>query len=347
MRGRRAWGTGRAGRACAVSVAVIAAALAAGAAPAAGAPNLVVYLPPSSLSGLVGGSPLASVVLKNTGSSRAGTSFVRAWLSRDRVLDRSSDLITGGTGRVGPLAAGHTVVVRWHPHIRASTPVGVNYHLIVCTDVTGRVRESKEADNCRASRHRSQVRKLEALIDYPEVGDTTGRTATVYYYANFFPVTATCSLDGGPAVACQSYTGREKRNYGYAVKPYTNLAGGMHTVLVRLRHKTGATATATRSWNVDATPPIAYFVEDIFYTPAEGSTVPDNYASFFWTSDDADVTHGNNSCRLDGGAWEECGWDWYLADLADGPHAFSVRPKDDYGNVGATITRRWIVRTPA
>jgi hypothetical protein len=317
--------------ACAAAVTAIAAALPSGAAP----PNLVLYSVSAEGTALAGAPIGVRVWVKNRGRSGAGASYVRAWLSKDRVLSPSSDIATDRLGRTRPLAADASVFVRWHPRVRASTPVG-SYYLIVCADATRRVRESAEADNCRAGS--TYVTGLELTIDTPEEGETTGRRVRVYYWTQPSPSSMTCSLDGAAAVACPS----TPRSGDYASRLYTELAGGTHTVVLHADYR-GATASATRSWTVDATPPTVYFYENS-EMPAEGSIWTGTRASMSWTTDDADVTLQQYWCSLDGVAdgWG-CQPPYGLVDLAKGPHAFSVKAKDDHGNVSAPITRHWTV----
>lgn len=197
---------------------------------------------------------------------------------------------------------------------------------------------------------------VKVYIDSPAEGATTGRSVRVSYWTDrrnsnaYMPVKATCSLDGAAAVACPptwGTTGRGRRRRlrsNSASRRYSGLAGGKHTVVVRVRDTaTGARARATRSWTVDATGPTVYFESDQ-YMPEEGSTVDYNWAQFAWSTDDEDAMYASQSCRLDGRAWESCTWHYYVENLANGPHAFSVRGRDKYGNFGAPITRHWTVR---
>jgi hypothetical protein len=201
---------------------------------------------------------------------------------------------------------------------------------------------------------------VKVSIDNPEEGATTGRNVRVYYSTYrrcsdciYTPVAATCSLDRAAAVTCPSTwgtTGRRGRRHlksNSASKRYSNLAGGKHTVVLRVRDRaTGARARATRSWTVDAMGPTLYFVSDPFYTPEEGSTVNYNWAAFSWSSEDEDWVYGGETrCRLDRGAWVSCDEQGYsVQNLANGPHAVSVKGRDKYGNFGATITRHWTVK---
>ena len=83
----------------------------------------------------------------------------------------------------------------------------------------------------------------------PTVSITSGPSGAVASAAATFSFTTnegtlTCSLDGGGFSACSS------------PKAYPSLADGSHTFRARATDAAGNTATATRSWSIDATPPV-------------------------------------------------------------------------------------------
>jgi hypothetical protein len=108
------------------------------------------------------GGPLAPgaavqgrVVVANSGTKRAGRSQARLYLSKDSRKDRA-DLPLGPAARVKALRPRK----RQAKSISGVIPAGVapgSYRILGCVDVTRRVRERREGNNCRASRQSVQV----------------------------------------------------------------------------------------------------------------------------------------------------------------------------------------------
>ena len=110
------------------------------------------------------------VAVRNKGLRRARRSRTAFYLSDDRIRGRG-DLRLGG-----PLSRRGTVALRPRRSWRAAGGVGVPrsarpgaYHLIVCADVTRRVRELSERNNCRASATRVSVPSAAPTTPAPPV----------------------------------------------------------------------------------------------------------------------------------------------------------------------------------
>jgi hypothetical protein len=137
-------------------------------------------------------------------------------------------------------------------------------------------------------------------------------------------VTFTCKLDAAAAAACTS------------PRTLSGLAEGSHTFTVTAKNPAGATASASRTWVVDTTPPTAPVVTG----PASPTT--QTTANVTWTG------NGNSyTCALDNGAATACTSPFATGTLAEGPHAVVVTPKDLAGNVGPSGTAIWVVDTTA
>ena len=84
---------------------------------------------------------------------------------------------------------------------------------------------------------------------------------------------------------------------------------------------------------------------DTSITSGPSGTVVSASASFEFSSTPAGASF---ECKLDGGAYEACTSPKAYSGLSGGSHTFSVRAKDDAGNVDATpATQTWTVETPA
>lgn len=136
-----------------------------------------------------------------------------------------------------------------------------------------------------------------------------------------------CSLDGGAANDCTSPTS------------YTGLGDGGHTFALQgFRSSTGPLASQTRSWSIDATPPDTTITSQI---PAWIKST--DLAIAFSSGEQASFR-----CRLDGGAWTDCGSPFNLTGLAQGSHSFDVVAADAAGNVDPSpASASWRVDTVA
>ncbi len=122
--------------------------------PASGRPDLTVSTVAEPPPQVAAGRPFTvRARVSNQGRARAGATTVRVYLSRDRSRGRG-DLVLAGRG-VRALAAGRSVPVG----LRVAVPRSAtgSFHVVVCVDAAGRVRESDERDNCRASARRVRV----------------------------------------------------------------------------------------------------------------------------------------------------------------------------------------------
>jgi hypothetical protein len=136
--------------------------------------------------------------------------------------------------------------------------------------------------------------------------------------------TASCTLDGAPTSCAGTHDG---------------LADGPHTFTARATDAAGnSSATASRSWTVDATPPGVTIVG----APAWGSTTSATSATLTFASDDATATF---RCKLDRAAFAPCTSPLTVTGLAPGVHDFSVLAVDAAGNRSIPESRSWNVST--
>jgi hypothetical protein len=158
-------------------------------------------------------------------------------------------------------------------------------------------------------------------------GHTAATTATFKFTTSGFSggLTTECSLDGGPFITCSS------------PKTYNSLADGAHEFKVRGEDTTAHTASAARTWTVDATPPTL--------TISEGptGTTSATTAAFKFTATDA-TGPVTTECSLDGAAFVPCSSPKSYSGLVDGAHEFRLRAKDALGNTSST-SRSWTVDT--
>jgi subtilisin family serine protease len=158
-------------------------------------------------------------------------------------------------------------------------------------------------------------------------GTTTASGASFKFTTAEFsgPATTECSLDGGVFAACTS------------PKAYASLADGTHEFTVRGEDAFADTASATRSWIVDTSPPV------IAITEGPTGTTAATTATFKFTATDptGPVT---TECSLDGAALAACASPKTYNSLTDGGHEFKVRAEDALGHA-ASLSRSWVVDT--
>ncbi|MBJ7328291.1 MAG: hypothetical protein JHC95_00250 [Solirubrobacteraceae bacterium] len=101
-----------------------------------------------------GGQAAVTALVSNTGASPAGRSQAVVLLSKDAVRS-SGDTVLGrvATGPVGPKAAG---IVQARVRLPATLRPG-RHRVLVCADSRRTIHESREGDNCRATRNRVEV----------------------------------------------------------------------------------------------------------------------------------------------------------------------------------------------
>lgn len=138
-----------------------------------------------------------------------------------------------------------------------------------------------------------------------------------------------CSLDGAPATSCTS------------PKSYGALGEGVHVFTVNATDSLGNVGKTPASfrWTVDATAPVASFID---ISPADyvsNSTVK----SFTFTADET----ADFECSVDNGSFAACVSPVSLNNLGDGNHWFAVRAKDAAGNQGLAVSYSWTVDTVA
>ena len=136
-----------------------------------------------------------------------------------------------------------------------------------------------------------------------------------------------CRLDGAAFATCTS------------PRAYSGLGEGEHTFAVRVRDAVGNLdpTPATRTWQVDETPP------DTSFASGPEGTVAAASASFTVASNEAGATF---ACALDGAAWAACTNPVTVSGLAQGPHTFAARATDLAGHVDPTpANRTWTVDT--
>ena len=94
------------------------------------------------------GRVTASATIKNKGRKRSRSSVAAFYLSADR--QRSGDDTTLGTSRVRRVKPKRSKPVSGTFRVPASVAPGT-YHVVVCADSRGRVKERKETNNCKGS----------------------------------------------------------------------------------------------------------------------------------------------------------------------------------------------------
>ena len=154
-------------------------------------------------------------------------------------------------------------------------------------------------------------------------GATRDTTPTFTFTTGGGATRTECRIGGGAFSACTS--------------PYTSpaLDDGSFTFQVRAFDAAGNSATASRSFSVDTTPPTV--------TITGGPTGPTNDRTptfTFTTSGGATRTE----CRVGGGAFAACSSPYTSPALGDGSYTFQVRAFDAAGN-SATASRSFSVDT--
>lgn len=136
---------------------------------------------------------------------------------------------------------------------------------------------------------------------------------------------ATCKLDNGPFVPCTSPSA------------YNNLSDGPHTFTVAATDAAGNTAQDGYAWTVETRAP------SVAVSSGPAPLTNSRSATFVFSADEPSSFH----CQLNGGSFLPCASPASYQGLADGPHAFSVRPTDAIGNTGPTASYGWRVDATA
>lgn len=169
----------------------------------------------------------------------------------------------------------------------------------------------------------------------PAAGSTaTIRTAEITFGADEPEASFECRLNAeGPDgwTACASPHG------------LGDLADGEHTFEVRATDLGGnvEAAPASRTWNVDATPPVVAIESG----PAGAVASSDATVEFTVDDDEAMVECRFDSSEEDG--WEACESPWTGSGLGEGEHSLELRATDEAGNVSEVASRSWTVDTVA
>jgi hypothetical protein len=130
---------------------------------------------------------------------------------------------------------------------------------------------------------------------------------------------ALCKLDSAPFAPCPSPV------------QYDDLSDGPHTFTVAASDAAGNTGQVSYAWTVETRAPTAA----VSSGPARLTN--SRSATFVFSADEPSSFH----CQLDGGSFLPCTSPASYQGLADGPHAFAVRPTDAVGNNGPTASYGW------
>lgn len=114
---------------------------------AAGLPDLVVKSMAAPTSVLAGKTITVSTTVANIRRPRTVSSYVRVVLSRDRVL-QGTDRVLGN--RWVPRLPVNGTSTGKQTYTIPSTTLGGTWYLVACADITKRVREYREGNNCRS-----------------------------------------------------------------------------------------------------------------------------------------------------------------------------------------------------
>ena len=206
----------------------------------------------------------------------------------------------------------------------------------------------KAYTNLTDGSHTFQVRAIDTL------GNTSAPRTRTWTVDAVAPPTPT--IDSGPAAAS---TSGKNISFGFSdsegtatfevqldgggysststPKSYSNLSDGSHTFNVRALDAYGNTsASATRTWTVDAVAPPAPTIDS---GPAAASTSGPS-VSFGYSDTEGTATL---EVRIDGGSFVSAASPKAYTGLGDGSHTFDVRAFDAYGNTSSVTPRTWTV----
>ena len=184
-------------------------------------------------------------------------------------------------------------------------------------------------------------------IDYRWVVDRTKPTLTLVnkpgkktrFQEARFVLQASDSDSGIKEIHCKV----DNENYqvcpGFFEK--NNLSEGTHRFLAKSIDRAGNESTElSYEWLIDRTKPIV----KISSGPKKSTNQID--ASFVFTSQDSGGSGiENTECQLNGGSFETCESPKLYPELADGDHIFSVRARDEAGNVSEVKIYNWSIDT--
>jgi hypothetical protein len=130
----------------------------------------------------------AGATVKNKGNKKAPASQATFYLSKDTTLDRDDTPL--GSARVGAIKAKKSKPAGGTFAVPATTAVGT-YHVVVCADAGGAVKERKETNNCKGS---------QGTVVLDGTTPTTG-TLTVSATAGVGGTVAASAVTGGSCAA--------------------------------------------------------------------------------------------------------------------------------------------------
>ncbi|MGH2974194.1 MAG: Ig-like domain-containing protein, partial [Solirubrobacterales bacterium] len=225
----------------------------------------------------------------------------------------------------------------------ASCASGIEYGALADGSHSFEVRAIDKADNADASpatyTWTVDTTSPAVGIDSGPTGLTNDPTPTFAFHAGEAGAGVECSIDNGtpdfgPCSDLSSDT------------PSSPLADGPHIFRVRSTDQAGNQATATRSFEVDATAP------DTNITAKPALLVDSATASFSFSGDDGSGSGIESfECRIDStgpDAWGSCTSGKEYIGLAEGSHSFEVRATDKTTNADASpATYTWTVDTKA
>jgi hypothetical protein len=157
-------------------------------------------------------------------------------------------------------------------------------------------------------------------------GLTNVATPTFTFTTGGSPTSTQCKIDSGALVACSA-----------SFTPAAALADGAHTFTVQVADAAGNSASASRSFTVDATPPT------VAITGGPTGLTNDPTPTFTFTTGGSPTSV---QCALDGGAAAACTSPFTTASLADGAHTFTVTATDAAGNTASASRSFTVDATP-
>jgi hypothetical protein len=158
---------------------------------------------------------------------------------------------------------------------------------------------------------------------------TTSTGATFAFSSTTAGVSYLCRLDAASFAACSS------------PKSYSGLAVGQHTFEVKARDSVGLeSGTASRAWEVQASPPTATPPATPTIDTAPQSTTTSTSASFTFSDKTSGVAF---LCRLDAASFATCTSPKSYSGLAVGQHTFEVKARDGAGLESGVASVSWRV----
>ncbi|MDA0160723.1 Ig-like domain-containing protein [Solirubrobacter ginsenosidimutans] len=120
----------------------------------------------------------------------------------------------------------------------------------------------------------------------------------------------------------------------------TALPEGAKTLRVQAKDPSGNldASASTRTWTVDATPPVTTLANG----PVNGSRTNSRSATFAISTNEVFTSR---TCKLNGAVLACGGSSIALSALADGTYTLSATSTDRAGNIGTTVSRTWTVDT--